>query len=66
MEFAAAIGLLPGAYAAALVLDREGLDHARIAARLGIDVSAVGPLLVIAREKLAALQAATLEPDGIR
>jgi DNA-directed RNA polymerase specialized sigma24 family protein len=57
MEFSEAIRQLPGAYAAAIVLQREGLDHARIGQRLGIDEMSVGTLLEIGRAKLAALEA---------
>lgn len=56
MEFAQAIRLLPGAYAAAIVLAREGLDHARIGQQLGMDEAAVGILLDIGWAKLAALE----------
>jgi DNA-directed RNA polymerase specialized sigma24 family protein len=66
MSVEAAIHFLPGAYAAAIVLEREGLDHAGIGARLGIDPGAVGPLLSIAWAKLAALEAAEVEEREIR
>jgi DNA-directed RNA polymerase specialized sigma24 family protein len=56
METPAAIRLLPGAYAAAIVLDHEGVEYDRIGTLLGIDAIAVGPLLAIARAKLAALE----------
>jgi DNA-directed RNA polymerase specialized sigma24 family protein len=66
MSIEAAIHSLPGAYAAAIVLEREGLDHERIGARLGIDAAAVGPLLSIAWAKVAALEAAEVELGEIR
>jgi hypothetical protein len=56
MEFAQALRLLPGAYAAAIVLAREGLDHARIGEQLAMDEEAVGMLLDIGWAKLAALE----------
>jgi hypothetical protein len=64
MEIPPSIRLLPGAYAAAIVLDQEGLDHDAIGARLGIDVAAIGPLLAIGYAKLAALEAAEPRDDG--
>ena len=48
------------------MLEREGLDHERIGARLGIDAAAVGPLLSIAWAKVAALEAAEVEIGEIR
>lgn len=54
MDRSRAIGLLPEAYAEALQLDENGLAHL-IPERLGIPTEAVGPLLRLARAKLAAL-----------
>jgi len=58
VDTASAICLLPGAYAAALVLSDQGVDEARIAQTLGIDPRAVQLMLIVARAKLAALEAA--------
>ena len=66
MEFSEAIRLLPGAYAAAIVLAGEGLDHARIGQRLGIDESTVGTLLEIGWAKLSALEAHATDGEEIR
>lgn len=57
-----ALVLLAPAHARALALAEQGLDEVAMAAQLGVDASAVAPLLRIAREKLAALEA--LEGDG--
>jgi transposase-like protein len=57
MNRSSALRLLPTAYARVLVLADQGLAPVDLARRLGIDASAVGPLLRIARTKLAALQA---------
>lgn len=54
MDRSRAIDLLPEAYAEALRLQEEGLDDL-IPERLGIPPEAVGPLLRLARAKLAAL-----------
>jgi hypothetical protein len=52
MDRTAAIAELPNAYATALRLRDEKLDDEAIAARLGIEVDAVAPLLRIAVAKL--------------
>lgn len=56
-----ALALLAPAHARVLALAEQGLDDEAMAAQLGVDASAVAPLLRIAREKLAALEA--LEGD---
>ncbi len=56
MERATALTLLPTVYARALAFDAQGLDANQLAARLDVDVSSVGPLLRVARAKLAALE----------
>ena len=56
MERTSALRLLPEAHARALALDAQGLDARQLAARLDIDESSVGPLLRVARAKLAALE----------
>lgn len=52
-----ALRLLAPAHAEILVLADQGVDAAGIAARLSLDISAVGPALEVARAKLAALEA---------
>lgn len=47
-----AISQLPEPYANALRWRRKGLDDAAIAARLQIEVEAVGPLMLLAEAKL--------------
>ena len=49
--------LLSSAHAELLTLADQGLDAAEIAARLALDVTAVGPALAVARAKLASLEA---------
>jgi hypothetical protein len=49
-----ALSALPATYANALRLREAGLDDEAIAARLDIQLEAVGPLLEIAAAKLAA------------
>lgn len=56
--------LLPVEHARALDLAEHDLDARELAERLGIDQSAVGPLLRVARSKLAALLALDEPPDG--
>jgi hypothetical protein len=56
---------LPEAYGRALRLRREGADEAAIAAELGIQREAVGPLLRIADAKLATLRTAS-DPNAHR
>ena len=56
MERTSALRLLPEAHAQALTLEAQGLDASQLAARLGVDVSSVGPLLLVARAKLASLE----------
>jgi DNA-directed RNA polymerase specialized sigma24 family protein len=53
MDRAAAIGELPEAYATAIRLADDGLEHDAIAQRLGVAVESVGPLLRVASAKLA-------------
>lgn len=48
-----AIARLPGVYSLALRLKAAGVDDALIGECLGLDPVAVGPLLVVARAKLA-------------
>lgn len=61
MDRDAALARLAGTYASALRLADEGLSHAVIAEKLGIDAVSVEPLLAIGREKLAHLMD---PPDG--
>jgi hypothetical protein len=56
MEPTSALRLLPEVHARALALEAQGLDTRQLAARLGVEVSSVGPLLRVARAKLAALE----------
>lgn len=56
MDRSAALDLLPPTYAEALRLAEAGLEDA-IPEQLGIAPEAVGPLLRLARAKLAALLA---------
>ena len=53
MDRTAAIAKLPEAYATALRLRDEDLTDEAVAARLEIEVEAVGPLLLVAEAKLA-------------
>jgi DNA-directed RNA polymerase specialized sigma24 family protein len=53
MDRAAAIAELPEAHATAMRLADDGVDDKAIAERLGIADEAVGPLLRVARAKLA-------------
>ena len=62
MNRSSALRLLPTAHARVLVLADQGLKPIDLARRLRIDPSAVGPLLRVARTKLAALQALPEEP----
>lgn len=55
MDRAAAVRLLPQAYARALTLRAQGYEDARIAAALGIVPEAIGPLLRLAEAKLQQL-----------
>jgi len=64
VDTASAIRLLPAAYAAAVVLADEGIDAERIARILGIDTRSVRPMLVVARAKLAALEAVDDHESG--
>lgn len=52
MDRTAAIAQLPETYAAALRLRDDRLTHQQIAARLGITLEAVEPLLQLATAKL--------------
>jgi hypothetical protein len=55
MEYAAAMAALPGDDALALFLADAGAPEQVIAERLEIEPESVGPLLEVARRKLAAL-----------
>jgi DNA-directed RNA polymerase specialized sigma24 family protein len=55
MDRTAAIAKLPEAYAIALRLRDEHLNNEDIAARLGIEVDAVEPLLRLAAAKLGGI-----------
>ena len=57
MRRSTALTLLPAAHASALDLAEQGLETEELADRLHLDPSAVGPLLRVARAKLAALEA---------
>jgi DNA-directed RNA polymerase specialized sigma24 family protein len=57
MRRSTALRLLPSAHARILELADAGFESAQLAPLLGVDPSAVGPLLRIARSKLAALEA---------
>lgn len=61
MRRSRALELLDPTHARALRLAEAGVGIEDIAAQLTLDPSAVGPVLVIARAKLAALEA---RPDG--
>lgn len=50
-----ALSRLPSNYAIALRLRHEGMERDRMAAVLGIDVEAVGPLLALGEAKLSKL-----------
>jgi orotate phosphoribosyltransferase-like protein len=52
---------LPETYAAAIRLRKQGLDDDRIAAELGLEPEAVGPLLLLAEAKIAARHASESE-----
>jgi DNA-directed RNA polymerase specialized sigma24 family protein len=58
MDLASAIKELPEAHAVALCLHSAVTANAEIAAKLGIEVAAVPPLLRLAKAKLARLLAA--------
>ncbi|HEX4099292.1 MAG TPA: hypothetical protein VHY21_01945 [Pseudonocardiaceae bacterium] len=62
MDLASAFEELPEVHAAVLRLHHAGSGAAGIAAELGIDVDAVGPLLRVAEAKLTRLLA---EPDPL-
>jgi hypothetical protein len=62
MRRSKALRQLPPAHALVIRLADEGLDVAQLANRLHLDPSAVGPLLLVAKAKLAALEALD-EPD---
>jgi len=53
MDRASAIAKLPEAHAAALGLRDDGFSNEDIAARLGLELEAVAPLLLVADAKLA-------------
>jgi hypothetical protein len=56
--------LLPAVYALALEFQARGLGPGEISARLEVEVAAVGPLLEVARAKLAALEAREVPADS--
>ena len=64
MERSSALRLLPLVHARALELSDEGVESAELARILDLEPSAIGPLLRIARTKLAALEALE-EPDDL-
>jgi DNA-directed RNA polymerase specialized sigma24 family protein len=64
MDRAEAIGRLPTTYAAIISLLDEGVDEPGIAQRLGVDVATIGPLVTVARAKLARLLADGSKPSG--
>lgn len=57
--------LLPPAHARILALAEQGFDTDELAGHLGLDSTAVGPLLEVARAKLAALEALDEPPDDV-
>jgi DNA-directed RNA polymerase specialized sigma24 family protein len=59
MDRTAAMAELPEAYATALRLHNEDFDTETIAARLGIEIEAVAPLLKLAAAKLEHLLASS-------
>ena len=63
MQRSRALLLLPALHAEALTLADQGHDDADLARLLGVEVSAVGPLLRIARSKLAAVEALDVGTD---
>ena len=63
MDRASALRFLSPLHAEALVLAEQGIDRARLAELLDIDAGSIGPLLRIARAKLAALELQD-EPTG--
>jgi hypothetical protein len=63
MERSHALRQIPMLHAEALELSEQGLDELELARVLGIDCSAVGPLLRIARSKLAAIEALDVGGD---
>ena len=56
MRRSSALRLLAPVHARAIVLAEAGVQPAELARRLDLDPSAIGPLLRIARTKLAALE----------
>ena len=64
MRRSTALGLLPPAHSRILALADTGLDAGELAERLSLDPSAIGPLLRVARAKLAALEALDEPIDG--
>ena len=59
MDRDAAIAQLPEAYATAVRLVDAGVNEEQIAEQIGIELEAVGPLLRVARAKLARALAIT-------
>lgn len=57
MRYSSALRLLGETHAAVLLLVDGGLSNDEIAARLDLEPTAVGPLVHVARAKLAALLA---------
>lgn len=64
MERTSSLRLLPDAHARALTLEAQGLNVSELAARLAIDPASVGPLLRVARAKLAALESLDERPNS--
>ena len=62
MRRSTALRLLSPTHARILALTEQGLDEAEVARHLGVDENVVGPLLRVARAKLATLEA--LEEPG--
>lgn len=65
MERSHALRLIPMLHAEALELADQGLDESELARVLGIERRAVGPLLRIARSKLAAVEAIEVPANGV-
>jgi hypothetical protein len=64
MRRSTALGLLPATHARILDLADRGLTGHELAVHLGLDPSAVAPLLRVARAKLVALEALAEPTDG--
>jgi DNA-directed RNA polymerase specialized sigma24 family protein len=66
MQRSRALSLLAPAHARIVRLADEGLDAGQLADRLSLDPSAVEPLLRVARQKLAALEALDDPSEGLQ